>query len=200
VDVRQAIEQRRSINAFVAGHRLPEQEVAELMRLVRLAPSAFNLQHCRYVLVDDPDLRRRLRAASYDQAQVTDAALLVVICADLHAWRKRPERYWSHAGDDVRRSMVRGITEFYGGDEQLQRDEAMRSCGIAAQTLMLAAQGLGHDSCPMDGYEPEKVARLINLPPDHVLGLFVAIGKAREPAIARGGFLPPEEVFISNTF
>ena len=58
----------------------------------------------------------------------------------------------------------------YEGREQLQRDEALRSCGMAAQTIMLAAKALGYDTCPMAGFDPEAVGRLINLPPDHVIG------------------------------
>ena len=53
--------------------------------------------------------------------------------------------------------------ELYRGKEQVQRDEAMRSCGIAAQTLMLAAKSMGYDSCPMDGFDFDKVAELIKL-------------------------------------
>jgi len=200
VDVLEAIEKRRSIKRFDPEHRLQPQEVQELLRLARLSPSAFNLQHCRYVVVTDRELRGRLRAVSFDQAQVTDASLLVILCADLHAWRKDPARYWSHVPAATRDGMVRVIHDFYAVSEQMQRDEALRSCGIAAQTLMLAAQGLGYDSCPMDGFDFAAVARLINLPDDHLISMFVAVGKSLEPAFPRGGSLPPEAVIIENRF
>lgn len=66
---------------------------------------------------------------------------------------------------------------FHEGREWLQRDEVQRSIGIAMQTLMLVAQDLGYDSCPMIGFDIDKVAELINLPEDHVMGPMVAIGK-----------------------
>ena len=50
------------------------------------------------------------------------------------------------------------IDQYYRGKDQVQRDEAMRSCGIAAQTLMLAAKSMGYDSCPMDGFDFDEVA------------------------------------------
>jgi nitroreductase len=200
VDVREAIEKRRSIKRFAAEHRLRPDEVAELLRLARLAPSAFNVQHCRYVVVEDPDRRRRLREVSFDQPQVTDASLLVVVCGDVRAWQKEPARYWSHLPAGARDGLVRMIHDFYAGDEQLQRDECMRSCGLAAMTLMLAAQGLGYDSCPLDGYDPAAVARLIDLPADHLLCMFVAIGRALEPAPARGGQLPAAVTILRNSF
>jgi nitroreductase len=92
------------------------------------------------------------------------------------------------------------IVQFYDGKEQLQRDEAMRSCGIAGQTLMLAAKAMGYDSCPMIGFDPEKVAEIIHLPEDHVLGFMITVGKALNPARPRGGQLPLTDVVIKNQF
>jgi len=76
----------------------------------------------------------------------------------------------------------------------------MRSCGIAAQTLMLAAKSMGYDSCPMDGFDFDKVAELINLPSDHVISMYVAIGKKTQEAWPRGGQLRLEELLIQDTF
>jgi nitroreductase len=76
----------------------------------------------------------------------------------------------------------------------------MRSCGMAAQTLMLAAKAMGYDSCPMDGFDFAEVGKLINLPADHEISLFVAIGKALQPAQPRGGQLPLSEVVITDRF
>ena len=82
----------------------------------------------------------------------------------------------------------------------MQRDEAMRSCGIAAQTIMLAAKSLGYDSCPMDGFDYEKVAQLIRLPDDHVIAMFVAIGKGTKQPWPRPGQLDLADVVVKNMF
>ena len=91
------------------------------------------------------------------------------------------------------------IAPFYSENPDLQRDEAMRSVGIAGQTLMLA-QGDGHDSCPMIGFDPARVAEIIKLPKDHVIGMIVVVGKALKPANERGGQLPYDEVVFTNSF
>lgn len=200
VDVMQAIEMRRSVKAFDPAHVMEDGEFRELMRLAQLSPTAFNIQHYRFLVVDDTELRRQIRAASFDQAQVTDASLLVVLCADRHAWRKNPARYWDHVPAENQEALVGMIGQYYEGREQEQRDECMRTCGIAAQTLMLAAQGMGYDSCPMDGFDFDAVSRLINLPDDHVLTMFVAIGKPLAPAHPRGGQIPDNEAVIRNRF
>jgi len=92
------------------------------------------------------------------------------------------------------------IDSFYEGKEQLQRDEAMRSCGIAAQTIMLAAKTMGYDSCPMIGFDPQKVAQIISLPDDHVVAMLLVVGKSLKPARPRGGQLPLEEVVVYDRF
>ena len=96
--------------------------------------------------------------------------------------------------------LVNWMGPFHEGNEQLQRDEAIRSSGIAAQTIMLAAKAMGYDSCPMIGFEPDKVAKLINLPDDHMIALLIAVGKAAKPARPRAGQLPLEEVVIRDRF
>lgn len=195
-----AIKARRSVKHYDPEHTLSEKEIEELMQLAALSPTAFNIQNWRFLLVQDPELRKEIRAVSWNQAQVTDASLLIVICADLKAWQKKPERYWKNAPKEVSDFMIPAISNYYSSHEGVQRDEAMRSCGIAAQTLMLSAKALGYDSCPMDGFDFDKVAELVNLPDDHVISMFVVIGKAIEPAKPRAGQLELSEVFIKDKF
>lgn len=195
-----AIETRRAIKHYDPEHRMTEDEINKLMSLAMLSPTAFNIQNWRFVLVSDPELRKKVRATAWDQAQVTDASLLVILCADLKAWEKQPARYWRDASKEVQDFMLPAIDQYYRGREQVQRDEAMRSCGIAAQSLMLAAKSMGYDSCPMDGFDFDAVGKLINLPEDHVITMFVAIGKAIKDSWPRAGQLPIEEVVITDHF
>ena len=196
----EAIVQRRAVKQFDPRHQLTEAEIEQLLSLAMLTPTAFNIQNWRFVLVRDPELRQQIRAVAWDQSQVTDASLFIVLCADLQAWSKNPERYWRDAPEAIRDFVVPAIDSYYRGKDQVQRDEAMRSCGMAAQTLMLAAQSMGYESCPMDGFDFEAVARLINLPADHAIAMFVAIGKGTETPGPRGEKLPFSEVVRNNRF
>ena len=195
-----AIEKRRSVKQFDPEVRLTEDEEILLTKLVPLSPTAFNIQNWRFVVVRDPALRQQIRAAAWDQPQVTEASLLVVLCADLKAWEKQPERYWADADQATRDAIVPMIDVYYRDKDQVQRDEAMRSCGLAGQTLMLAAKAMGYDSCPMDGFDFDAVGELINLPSDHVISFMVAIGKPLEEAHPRGGAISSDEVVINDRF
>lgn len=200
MDIKDTVLNRRAIKHYDPDHKMPPETRRELLELALQSPTSFNVQHWRIVDVQDSNLRAKVREAAWGQAQVTDASLLLVLCADIKAWEKRPERYWENASDAAREMMVPMIKQFYEGKEELQRDEAMRSVGIIAQTIMLAAQGLGYDSCPMIGFDPVKVGEIINLPKDHVIGMLVVVGKRTKDAWPKPGQLPLEEVCKIDTF
>lgn len=200
MDTLAAIEQRRSIKHFDPNFKLSDEETKKIFQLAMLSPTAFNIQHWRFVNVSDPELREQIKDLAWGQAQVVDASLLIILTADMKAWEKEPVRYWKNAATEVQDFMLPAIKQYYEGKEQVQRDEVFRSMGIAAQTLMLAAKSMGFDSCPMDGFDFDAVANVINLPKDHVIGQFVVIGKGIQDAWPRPGQLEMNEVVIENTF
>ena len=200
MDTREAIRARRAIKHFDPNHEMTDEEKREIISHAMLSPTAFNIQHWRFVVVEDKELRKEIRAAAWDQAQVTDASMFIVLCADTQGWQKNPERYWEEAPPAVKEFMLPEIEKYYLDKPQVQRDEAFRSVGIVAQSLMLTAQSMGYSSCPMDGFDFDAVGKLINLPEDHVIVMFVAIGKGTKDAWPRPGQLSMDEVVIPNRF
>jgi len=200
MDFSQAIKSRRAVKHFDRTYKIPAAIMEQFWTLVRDSPSSFNIQHWRIVSVENSELRAKIRAAAWDQAQITDASICYVLCGDINAWKKSPERYWSSAPEEVKNTLVPMIGGFYEGKPQLQRDEVMRSCGILAQSMMLAATSLGLESCPMIGFDSETVAELINLPEDHAIGLILTIGKGTKAAHPKGGYLPMDEIIYKDQF
>lgn len=200
MDAIEAIRQRRAVKHFDPNHRFSAEELKSLLDVAIQTPSSFNIQHWRIVNVTDPALRAQLREAAYDQPQVTDASLLFVICADIKAWEKDPQRYWFNAPKEAQDILVPWIHPFYNDKAQLQRDEAMRSVGLMLQTLMIAAKAMGYDSCPMIGFDIDKVGQLIRLPADYAVGAMLVIGKGIQPAWPKPGFIPMDEMFVENHF
>ena len=200
MDLFDAIAQHRAVKHDNPSHSMTEEEIQTLLGHAILSPTSFNIQNWRFVVVTDPEIRQQLRAAAWDQAQVTDASIMIVLCGDLKSWQKDPARYWRNAPEEVRNQLVPMIGNFYEGKESLQRDEAMRSCGIAGQTIMLAAKAMGYDSCPMIGFDPVRFAEILNLPEDCVIGFMIVVGKALQPARPRGGQLDLSEVMVRDRF
>lgn len=196
----EAIEARRAVKHYDPSFEMPDADVEKLMELTLLSPTSFNIQNWRFVVCRDPEIKKQLRAAAWNQAQAEEAALTILFCAKLDAHADDPERYWANAPEETRNMLVPMIRKFYDGNDALQHDEAMRSVGIAGQTLMLAAKAMGYDTCPMIGFDPEKVAGIIKLPPGHVIGMMVVVGKALKPAHPRGGQLPMSDVVFADAF
>ncbi|MBV1951968.1 MAG: nitroreductase family protein [Cycloclasticus sp.] len=200
MNVIEAIQQRRSIKHFDPEHVMSDDVKQQILNLAALSPTAFNLQHWRLVQIEDVALRQTIKELAWGQSQVTDASMLLVLCADVKAWKKNPERYWVNAPKESQERILPAIQAYYEGDEQTQRDEAMRSCGMVAQTLMLTVKSLGYDTCPMVGFDFKAVGEQINLPEDHVVSMMLAIGKGVQSAKPRSGPLPLKEVLITNRF
>lgn len=201
MDTIEAIYNRRAVKHFDQSYRLSSEEASSLLEATVQAPTSFNIQHWRFVIFRNPALRAKIRAElGNDQSQITDASLLVLFTADVKAWEKNPERYFAGAQKAVADMLVDMVGDFYEGRDWLQRDEAQRSIGIAMQTLMLAAQNMGYQSCPMIGFDLEKLAELVNLPDGYVIGPLVAIGKAVKEPWPKAGQLSLEDLVVEDTF
>jgi nitroreductase len=92
------------------------------------------------------------------------------------------------------------IDQYYRGCEQVRRDEGMRSCGMAAGAIMLVAESMGYATCPMAGFDFDAVGRLIRLPEDHEIVMFVAVGKAAQAPYPTGGILLSSEIIFTDRF
>jgi nitroreductase len=200
MNVAEAIEARRAVKWYDPEHRMPEETFRRIMELALLAPTAFNIQNWRFVRVTDPEQRRAIRAVAWDQAQVVEASELLVLCFDTKAWAHEPQRYWRNAPQQVQDFLLPALAEYYRDKPEVERDEGMRSCGLAGMTIMLAAKELGYDSCPMDGFDYDAVARLIDLPADHAIAFMIAIGKGVKEPWPKPGQLPLDEVLVENRF
>lgn len=200
MNVSEAVSARRAIKWYDSDHRMPEETFRKLMEHVILTPTAFNIQNWRFVRVTDPKQREAIRASAWDQAQVTDASELLVLCFDTKSWDNEPARYWRNAPQEVQDFLLPALATYYKDKPRVERDEGMRSCGLAGMTIMLMAQELGYDSCPMDGFDYEAVGKIIGLPEDHEIAFMIAIGKGTKAPWPKPGQLPLDEVLKENRF
>ena len=145
-------------------------------------------------------MKEEFRKIGWNQAQFSDCSAIILICGDRMAYAKDTDRYWAKAPQETREALVGMIRGFYDAHVEARRDENLRSGGMAAQTLMLAAKAMGYDSCPMSGFDFAKAAELVRLPEEHDIIMAVTVGKALEEPRERGGQLPLGEVCFRNGF
>jgi len=200
LSVADAIKQRRSVQYFDPDFVIPAKNIRKMIEHAMLAPSAFNLQHWRFLDICEPRLREKVQAVAFGQPQVTQASTLLLVCMDISAWKSQAAVCWQHVDESVRNNMLQSIEAVYAKNPVLQRDEALRSCSLAAMNIMLIAQEMGYDSCAMDGFDFDKVARLVNLPPSYEICMMLAVGKQQKAPHPKGGVMALDKVFFKNSF
>lgn len=181
LSVKDAIETRRSIRRFVQ-EPLDQADLREILRLASLAPSAWNAQTWRFVVVQDPALKEQLQAAAYGQPQVTNAPAVIVVYSDMEDTLNTVEETAHPGMGDAGRAQQRQTFDgTFGGQDVSQRGQwALSQANIAFGFLMLAARSMGYDTVPMLGFEPDKVRALLNLPEHVQFAGILPIGKRAE--------------------
>ncbi|MGV7226670.1 MAG: nitroreductase family protein [Nitrosopumilus sp.] len=200
MDTFEAIRTRRAIKKFDSTYKMSPEDIKSLQELTILSPTSYNQQNWRFVYVTDQAVKDKISKAARDQAQPKDGSLIIVLCGNLNAWNENPLRYWRTNTPEKQELVKNSLTRKYQNSPENRRDEAMRSCGFAAQTIMLAARQMGLDSCPMVGFEYDQLAEIIQLPENHMIVMMVVVGKRTKDAAPRGGQLPLDEVFFENHF
>ncbi len=179
--VKEAIETRRSIRKFVQ-EPLDQADLREIIRLATLAPSAWNAQTWRFAVVQTPELKEQLQAAAYGQPQVTNAPAVIVVYSDMENTLDTVEET-AHPGmgESGRQGQRKTFEGAFGSQDTAQRGAwGLAQANIAFGFLMVAARGLGYDTVPMLGFEPDKVKALLNLPEHVQFAGLLPIGKRAE--------------------
>lgn len=194
------IESRASTNHYDPNRQLSDKEIADLVALATRAPSAYNLQNWKFIAVRSPEAKARLKAVSYGQQKVVDAAVTFIICGTLAAHEGLPHALQPSvdAGlldQSMHAAWVAMAMRSHTGNPQLQRDEAFRSASLAAMTLMLAAQGMGLSTGSMSGFDPLGVAREFRLDVSEVPVILVTVGYAAAGNWPQKPRKPLHEVF-----
>jgi nitroreductase len=200
MDTFEAISSRRAIKKFDSSYKMTSEQVDSLMKLAILSPTSYNQQNWRFVTITDEIIKNKISIAARNQAQPKDGSLVILLCGNLNAWKDNPLQYWRNSTPEKQEHVKNALEKKYADSSENRRDEAMRSCGFAAQTIMLAARQMGLDSCPMVGFEYDDIAKIIQLPEDHLIVLMVVVGKSAEPAGVRGGQLELDHVVFKNHF
>lgn len=186
MDVLEAIRQRRSINFFEKDKNIPEEKIKELLEIANLAPSSFNLQPWKIVLVNDPERKKLLRKCAFNQPKVEEASVVLIMVADPSALEENIEKMldsWLALGyikEEVRETYKKMAYNLYGEPDSLKRRLfAVKNTSLFSMNLMIAAKGLGLDTHPMDGFDEECIKREFRIPEDKSIPMLIAVGYLR---------------------
>ncbi|MDR6780494.1 MULTISPECIES: nitroreductase family protein [Paenibacillus] len=184
--IEKILRERHATKEYKTNVIIPEETLNEIFELAATAPSAWNLQHWRFLVIQNQEQKDRIKPIAYGQQQISDASAVVVILGDLEANRTGREMYNRLYESEFISKAVRDIlfSQIEGGYQspQFARDEANKNAALAAMQLMLAAKSKGYDSGPIGGFNPAGLLEALNIPGRFVPVMIVTLGVAATPA------------------
>ena len=202
-DALAVIRERTSINLFDPSKQISQAEIREIVDDATHAPSSYNIQHWRFVAVTDPEKKKQLQAAAYNQAKVGQASATMIVLGDLRGHEKmgkilsplvKSGKITQEAADNN----TKRAAAAYISNPQFARDEAIRSGALAGMTFMLAAQARGYVTGPMIGFDPEQVKKTFGISDRFVPVMLITLGYPAPGNAPRKPRLSADEVLAFN--
>lgn len=190
-----ALQFRHACKKFDPVKKIPSRQLDTILEAACLSPSSFGMEAWKFLVLESPALREKLRPACWDQAQVTDASCVIAILA-------RPSLV-SPGNDYVKQNFLRrglpqdatlAYIDRYNWYMETQVFPVMSSyawcakqCYIALANIMTTAAAMGIDTCPMEGFEKQKVEQILGIDTkEYEVAVLVALGY-------RAGAQPPRK-------
>lgn len=205
LDVPTAILQRRAIKSFKPDPIAPNL-LKRLVELTVAAPSSWNLQDWRIILVQDGAQRAALAEAAYGQKQILQAPVTFVFAADAFAWQEDRTPVYDQAlqngawTEDAVNYFKSAVPPFQEALQEKNREYAVKDAMIAATHLLLAAESLGLSTSPMNGWIEDKVKAVIGATdhPDLAIAVLVSVGYEAEGRSNPGRLPFAHNVFVDR--
>jgi putative NAD(P)H nitroreductase len=196
------VRERRSADKFIENISIPREDFNEIFKDLSLAPSAFNLQHARYYVVEDKELSDKIYEASFKQYKIKTASATIIVTGDKNAYVSADRIFEGSMmlgmiDKTQYEIMVNTITSLYEGwGEGFKHDEAIRNASLSAMQFMLLAKDKDWDTCPMIYFEKDKVSSLLNIPENEVPVLMITMGKKDKDSNKIRGYRKPADEFV----
>ena len=181
--VADSIRARRSMKSFKSDP-IPEATLQELVSLMQDAPSSWNFQPTRVVMIRSMAQKEALAAAAWGQKQILEAPVTFVFAVSIRGWEKNmseilksgvssgawPQKFADWIGENA--------PGFQKGLGDKEREYAIKDAIIMATTLALAAQSKGYSNCYINGWDEAKVKEIIGVEGDKdiAIALLLPIG------------------------
>ena len=199
MEFKSILEERFATKKF-DGKKIDQDKIEQIMEMIRLSPSALNLQPWKIKIIADEDLKEKLSPASMDQPQIKSCSHLLVFCANSNLKGNADKLINDLKASGIPEkniqfleSVLNNFLRMFPGEEGIH--EAQQNAFIPAITAIYAAKSLGIDSCPMQGFDPAAYSEILELPDNLVPSIIVPLGYAADKPMPKVRF-PKEEIFF----
>ncbi|HEY9864548.1 MAG TPA: nitroreductase family protein [Candidatus Obscuribacterales bacterium] len=208
INLRYAIEQRRAVRAFQPTP-IPKVIFSEILRLGMRSPSGFNLQPWRFIILESPESKEKLKTCAFNQRQVTEAPVMLICCSDRRVVEPeyiesviqlgREQGSINDTYADYIRTAIPQTFEKHPSFESLET-WTNRQAMLAVAHIMIVAQTYGVDTCPMEGFIGAQVKAQFNIPESVDVCCLLALGYATEPFKNYGGRFAVEQLCYRESY
>jgi len=161
---------RYATKHFDSSKKVSKEDLDKLKEVVQLSVSSYGLQLYKVLIIEDKEIREKLKPASWDQSQITDASHLFIFCNYADVKRKHVDEFLELTTNtqDIHVNNLNGYGDFMKGKigemtEVEQKNWTIRQTYLALGNLINACAELKIDACPMEGFESEKYNEILGL-------------------------------------
>jgi nitroreductase len=197
----EVIKERHSVRKYDSSYKISQEEIKEMLKEATQAPSSSNLQPWRFIVIQDQEVKKELRAVANNQEQVETASAVIAVLGDKEMYKNVEKVYRSayEAGlmDEANMNrLIEGTNKTYPfASEEILKNIASYDAGLVSMQLMLIAKDRGYDTVPMGGFDKEKFVKMFNIDDRLFPIVLISVGKAAAPAFNTTR-LPLEDVLI----
>jgi nitroreductase len=203
--ITQVLLERRATMHFKTGEKMPDDVLKAILELSAQAPSGYNLQPWRFIVVREEENRKRLQAVAFNQPKVSEAPVVIICFGMKDEWKERAPEVFKEgaqrgAGDpETWEQSMNGALGFLTSAQDMAV-WVNRHTMIAVTTMMLVAEAYGYDTAPMEGFDAAGVKREFNLPEEAEVVCLLAIGHAVEPDKPYTGRFPLDRIVYEESY
>lgn len=174
------MKERRSVNFFDKSKDIEDNIIKEIINLAVYAPSAFNLQPWRILVLKSEESKQKLYNLANKQDKVIEASVNLLLIGNKNGWADEnpvwDEMLTSFGSEDAVKGAKQAAAFLYGSSEERKLKFAESNTGLLAMSIMLAAKEYGIDTHPMSGMDYDAIHKEFQLKSEEVVVMNLAVG------------------------
>ncbi|MGE7674440.1 nitroreductase family protein [Lysinibacillus sp. NPDC094403] len=186
--VKQIMHERKSVRKYNANTTISRETIMQLLQDATSAPSSSNLQPWRFIVIDDKEIQKNINIFSFNQEQIETASAIIAVVGDAEMYLNAEEIYaknveLGYMPEEIASKLAQDSLAMYGAiPKEALLNIVHFDAGLISMQIMLLAKEMGYDTVAMGGFDKSKFAEYMELPPNEVPILLLAIGEAAGPA------------------
>lgn len=186
--VKQIMHERKSVRKYNANTTISRETIMQLLEDATSSPSSSNMQPWRFIVIDDKEIQKNINIFSFNQEQIETASAIIAVIGDTEMYLNAEEIYaknveLGYMPEEIASKLAQDSLAMYGAiPKEALLNIVHFDAGLISMQIMLLAKEMGYDTVAMGGFDKSKFAEYMELPPNEVPILLLAIGEAAEPA------------------